>query len=368
DRIMDIRFTKGKSLVLERSLSRPRTEVSLSAFSLLFSEMVQYCQNRVYSVSELQARLADMGRGVGASLLDLLVLREKNGKRETKVLNILLFIKARLFIRHCLSSATHIPPYTLQESLITVSVWKSLFGKEADKLEQANDDDKTYYIIEKEPLVNTFISVPKENSTLNCASFTAGMVEAILTHSGFPAKVTAHWHKGTTLMIKFDEAVIARKKQLDGRELHSHSEKERLLTSVTFDPSPVDLSDGGQGIRPSLDLQGSSLRKEAQEEEDMAEEEALRRKLKYFFMSPCDKYHAKGRKPYKLVLQLIKIIIVTMQLVLFGLSNQMVVMFKEENTETFRHVFLQDYQDDTDGFAIHTQSHVYQHINYAIEQ
>lgn len=43
------------------------------------------------------------------------------------------------------------------------------------------------------------------------------------------------------------------------------------------------------------------------------EEECLRRKLKYFFMSPCDKYHAKGRKPYKLILQLLKIIIVTAQ-------------------------------------------------------
>lgn len=43
------------------------------------------------------------------------------------------------------------------------------------------------------------------------------------------------------------------------------------------------------------------------------EEEAIRRKLKYFFMSPCDKYHAKGRKPFKLILQLLKIIIVTAQ-------------------------------------------------------
>ncbi|KAF4080745.1 hypothetical protein AMELA_G00174790 [Ameiurus melas] len=144
-------------------------------------------------------------------------------------------------------------------------------------------------------------------------------------------------------------------------------EKEKLLTSVTFDPIPVDLSDGGHGIRPSLDLQGSSLQKEAQEE-DLAEEEVLRRKLKYFFMSPCDKYHAKGRKPYKLVLQLLKIITITVQLVLFGLSNQMVVMFKDENTDSFRHLFLQDYQDDTDGFAVHTQSDVHQHINYAIEQ
>lgn len=43
------------------------------------------------------------------------------------------------------------------------------------------------------------------------------------------------------------------------------------------------------------------------------EEEELRRKLKYFFMSPCDKYHAKGRKPFKLVLQILKIILVTIQ-------------------------------------------------------
>uniref|UniRef100_A0A8C1XX98 Mucolipin 1b n=1 Tax=Cyprinus carpio TaxID=7962 RepID=A0A8C1XX98_CYPCA len=72
-------------------------------------------------------------------------------------------------------------------------------------------------------------------------------------------------------------------------------------------------------------------------------EHALRRKLKYFFMSPCDKYHAKGRKPFKLALQLLKIIIVTVQLVLFGLSNQMVEAFKEENTDSFKHLFLRDY-------------------------
>ncbi|KAL0203217.1 hypothetical protein M9458_001235, partial [Cirrhinus mrigala] len=71
---MEVRFTRGKSAILERSLTRPKTEVS----------MVQYCQSRVYSVSELQARLADMGQGVGASLLDVLVMREKNGKRETR--------------------------------------------------------------------------------------------------------------------------------------------------------------------------------------------------------------------------------------------------------------------------------------------
>lgn len=68
---------------------------------------------------------------------------------------------------------------------VKTTVWKNLFGREAEKLEHANDDERTYYIIEKEPLVNTFISVPKDKGSLNCANFTAGIVEAVLTHAGF---------------------------------------------------------------------------------------------------------------------------------------------------------------------------------------
>ncbi|XP_072255840.1 mucolipin-1 isoform X2 [Pyxicephalus adspersus] len=99
------------------------------------------------------------------------------------------------------------------------------------------------------------------------------------------------------------------------------------------------------------------------------EEVHLRRRLKYFFMSPCDKFRAKGRKPYKLGLQLIKILLVTVQLILFGLSNQMVVQFKEENTVAFKHLFLKDYSDDSDKtFAVYTQSDVYEHLYYAVEQ
>ncbi|XP_072531253.1 mucolipin-1b [Salminus brasiliensis] len=144
------------------------------------------------------------------------------------------------------------------------------------------------------------------------------------------------------------------------REGGEDTEKDGLLTSVTG----CGADDEARGNRPSLDVGGSSSWKRSDEEA----EEALRRKLKYFFMSPCDKYHAKGRKPYKLALQMLKIVIVTVQLVLFGLSNQMVVMFKDENTDTFRHLFLHDYQDDSDGLAVHTQSGVYEHIHYAIEQ
>ncbi|XP_058279819.1 uncharacterized protein LOC131378726 [Hirundo rustica] len=43
------------------------------------------------------------------------------------------------------------------------------------------------------------------------------------------------------------------------------------------------------------------------------EEEDLRRRLKYLLMSPRDKYQARGRWPVKLVLQLAKIVLVTVQ-------------------------------------------------------
>ncbi|KAI1896813.1 hypothetical protein AGOR_G00098700 [Albula goreensis] len=145
---------------------------------------------------------------------------------------------------------------------------------------------------------------------------------------------------------------------------HSSSEKDRLLTPVARYGSS-DLSDDHSGPRASpapSSTSGCGLG--AQQDED-----ELRLKLKYFFMSPCDKFHAKGRKPFKLGLQLLKIIIVTVQLVLFGLSNQMVVTFKEENTVSFKHLFLKDYDEASDDMlAVYTQSEVYSHINYAIEQ
>ncbi|VDM44222.1 unnamed protein product [Toxocara canis] len=116
--------------------------------------MIRFANNRSNSVTDLQDKLADYGKFVGSRLLDVIVLREKGYRRETKLLNMLMFVKG--------------------------TVWKNLFNKEADKLERSNDDPCQYLLIEKEPIVNTYISVPKDKGGLNCASFIAGIVEAIL--------------------------------------------------------------------------------------------------------------------------------------------------------------------------------------------
>ncbi|KAM8791917.1 mucolipin-3 [Rhynchonycteris naso] len=103
--------------------------------------------------------------------------------------------------------------------------------------------------------------------------------------------------------------------------------------------------------------------------EELLLEDQMRRKLKFFFMNPCEKFLARGRKPWKLVIQIIKLAMVTIQLVLFGLSNQMVVAFKEDNTIAFKHLFLKEYVDQVDDtYAVYTQSDVYNQIIFAVNQ
>ncbi|XP_038649346.1 mucolipin-3-like [Scyliorhinus canicula] len=101
------------------------------------------------------------------------------------------------------------------------------------------------------------------------------------------------------------------------------------------------------------------------------EEWRLREDLNYFFMSPCEKYRARRQFPWKLCLQVLKIGIVTTQLIIFGLSNQLVASFKEENSIAFKHLFLKGYQDVNENgasFELYTQQDVYDSVSYSINQ
>ncbi|XP_010635022.1 mucolipin-2 [Fukomys damarensis] len=100
-------------------------------------------------------------------------------------------------------------------------------------------------------------------------------------------------------------------------------------------------------------------------------EECLREDLKFYFMNPCEKYRARHQIPWKLGLQILKILMVTTQLVRFGLGNQLVVAFKEDNTVAFKHLFLKDYSgadEDDYSCSIYTQEDAYESIFFAINQ
>ncbi|KAM6397361.1 mucolipin-2 isoform 3-T3 [Pluvialis apricaria] len=100
-------------------------------------------------------------------------------------------------------------------------------------------------------------------------------------------------------------------------------------------------------------------------------ETALKEDLKFYFMNPCEKYRARRQIPWKLALQILKILMVTTQLIFFGLSNQLVVSFKEENTIAFKHLFLKGYSgvdEDDYSCSIYTQQDAYDSIFYVINQ
>ncbi|KAI8884750.1 TRAPP I complex [Backusella circina FSU 941] len=156
--------------------------------------MLQYAQKRVNGIQDLERKLNEFGYRVGVRVLELLTWREKVAKRETKVLGILYFIHS--------------------------TVWKALFGKQADSLEKSTENEDEYMISDNEPILTRYISVPKELSQLNCNAFVAGIVEAVLDGCQFPARVTAHsvpidgFPQRTTILIKLDKDVLEREELL----------------------------------------------------------------------------------------------------------------------------------------------------------
>jgi trafficking protein particle complex subunit 5 len=89
--------------------------VSLSAFAFLFSEIVQYFQNRVDSVSDLEKKLEELGYGVGLRMVELISIKDRATKRETRLINMLQYLSS--------------------------TVWKHLFHKVADNLERSNENE-----------------------------------------------------------------------------------------------------------------------------------------------------------------------------------------------------------------------------------
>eukprot|EP00878_Enallax_costatus_P027308 GHUV01029379.1.p1 GENE.GHUV01029379.1~~GHUV01029379.1.p1 ORF type:complete len:124 (+),score=51.41 GHUV01029379.1:363-734(+) len=100
--------------------------------------------------------------------------------------------------------------------------WPYMFGKTADDLQQANAADDEYMISDHDLMVGKFISIPKSYSSFVPGSIVAGMVRGMLDAAGFPARVSAHFVEqpsssklSTTILIKFDKAVMQRQAQLD---------------------------------------------------------------------------------------------------------------------------------------------------------
>ena len=101
----------------------------------------------------------------------------------------------------------------------------------------------------------------------------------------------------------------------------------------------------------------------------------FRRKLRYFFMNPLDKWRTKGKLPWKLGLQVVKIIVVTLQLLIFGSHMSKYLTHQGNMVVTFRELFMSGwdpvrevmtYPPSAGPYAVYTKDDFYKHVNNAI--
>ncbi|CAG7919447.1 unnamed protein product [Penicillium olsonii] len=208
-----LRVPSNRKTIYDRHLNRSRNaESSRASFAFLFGEMVTYAQRRVTGIQDLEKRLNEQGYPLGLRLLDLLFYRSTS--TSSSALS---------------SSSTSSSPPNRPLRIITLlhlihgPLWRLLFGRAADALEHSVSPDtpNEYMITDNDPLVNTYISVPREMSMLNCAAFVAGIIEGVCDGCGFETKVSAHnqptdlWPSRTVFLVRFGDAVMEREKVLE---------------------------------------------------------------------------------------------------------------------------------------------------------
>ncbi|KAJ5121408.1 uncharacterized protein N7515_009369 [Penicillium bovifimosum] len=209
-----LRVPSNRKTIYDRHLNRSRNaELSRASFAFIFGEMVTYAQRRVTGIQDLEKRLNEQGYPLGLRLLDLLFYRSTS--TSTSALTS--------------SSSTSSSPPNRPLRIITLlhlihgPLWRLLFGRAADALEHSVSPDtpNEYMITDNDPMVNTYISAPRDMSMLNCAAYVAGIIEGVCDGCGFETKVSAHnqptdlWPSRTVFLVRFGSAVMEREKVLE---------------------------------------------------------------------------------------------------------------------------------------------------------
>ncbi|XP_055346672.1 mucolipin-3-like [Paramacrobiotus metropolitanus] len=105
-----------------------------------------------------------------------------------------------------------------------------------------------------------------------------------------------------------------------------------------------------------------------------AEADRMKWRIRFFFMDPIQKWKTKHQFPWKLFLQVVKIIFVTIQLVTFGNERYRFATFLKQNTVSFRHLLLENWNDPDIPpavypnvvYAVYLREEFYSRIDYAV--
>ncbi|GFS01561.1 mucolipin-3-like [Elysia marginata] len=125
-----------------------------------------------------------------------------------------------------------------------------------------------------------------------------------------------------------------------------------------------------QSFRSSLDESRPSYYTPAMVDE-------LRKRNRLYFLDPITKLRYFHGFPWKLTFQIAKVVIIAVQIIIFGSQRQSVVEFFENSNLAFKHLLLlkwdpsyetMPYPPSTGKYAIYDLPFLYDHLNYAMDQ
>ncbi|KAI9581515.1 mucolipin-3-like [Glossina fuscipes] len=155
------------------------------------------------------------------------------------------------------------------------------------------------------------------------------------------------------------------------------SEEEYASPLAKQDESEQTMQNGSgrSNSEGFIDMPAPSTLTEGTPPKSLYQEERMRRKLQFFFMNPIEKWQARRKFPYKFVVQIVKIVLVTMQLCLFAHSRYNHINYTWDNRIAFSHLFLrgwdssrevESYPPSVGPFALYEKAKFFDTIDYAI--
>ncbi|CDO94246.1 unnamed protein product [Kluyveromyces dobzhanskii CBS 2104] len=204
--------------IYDQTLISKDKKVSLSAYTFLFQSVVSYYRDSSKNVQEIERKLNSSGYTIGTRLTEILNFRDsipnKTGltNMESVAGTIASMKRRNLKILE-----------TLQ--YIHLTVWQYLFSRPSNDLVKSSERENEFMIIDNEPAISQFI----QHTSVQCESFTCGIIEGFLDMAGFPCHVSSHFVEEAGFSNRTSESLPLRAKSTNVRKRSGFDKNIRFL-------------------------------------------------------------------------------------------------------------------------------------------
>lgn len=262
-----------RSRLYDQNIAVQPGEVSLTAMSLLFQELIKKTYKDSQHLNDFENKLSQMGQQIGAKLLELLNFRASVGNivhsgsifsssttsnnNNSNISNDINTTAISNTTSKTITSTTHAnktkTDNKVENNSSTISsnqlnnefmasnniqkmkrrdlkvidilqfihgaVWSYLFNHVSNDLVKSSERDNEFMIIDNEPVLTQFINIShfgSHSDRMSCEYFTCGIIKGLLNDNGFPCEVTPHCvpqgdhNQRVVYLIKFIHEVIER--------------------------------------------------------------------------------------------------------------------------------------------------------------